>query len=811
MPEDRPSWRERLLSLSSSPLVKRAAPFLAAAAALWAVWTYGGVLDAVYPVKDWLFWRIALLWFYSFVLSVACTSLGFLVISRTVGERLPVVETLVHSMAAGLVCFVLLMYAGGALGWYHLWFAIALPLVMTAAGGPSLWRYARRNIEEWRAQAPERRPLARFITVATLIFGVLCVALVYLPLLTPRAINFDAAWYHLPVAQDYALHGRIVPFVGDYERNFPQLDSLVHTWGWLLPVPYLTQRWTLPLHGEFSIFLWTLAGVAAMVQFLLDDTRVKGTWVAFFLFPAIFVYDSNLAGASDHFLAFFGPPLFLAIARAIRRFDLRWCMLAGLFTAGAVLTKYQALYPVSGVGLVFVLGWLWHAGRRLRARFRAGPPDGAAPLVSWRALLVAPLVVAGVGLLVSSPHFIKNWVFYRDPLYPFAQNFFKHATPSPPHAAWDLKWLLEDPRWVPHGDLWHRLRTSFEILGTFSFKPHYSFTRNWPSVGGLFTFSLPLLLFVRRPRWRLWLGALAAAGGVLAWALVFRVDRYLQSVMPLLAAATAAILIRAWELGWPARAALVPLVLLQVVWGGDAMFYTQKPRLDDAMQLITSGYNGKQHGERIEYRRAFREIDRALPQGSRTILHYLRRNLGIRHEVWLDMPGQQGMVDYEGLRGPRELYDYYKRLHVTHLLHIPGARTAWAKHDGILFNALVYRYGVNKRRFGSYQLVQLPAKPPPPDKLPWYVLSLGLGYHDGLYRVERMQTYEILPRRMQHFPLPDQPIDRSNAGLSRLFGEAQAVVVGRRHRISATERTLLGRDFVLIARYRDHRTYLRRR
>lgn len=787
---------------------RRLGALLAGVLAIWGTWTYGAALDRTYPVKDWLFWRIALLWLYNLVLVAACTSFGHLVVSRLVREELPALETLVHSMATGLLGFALAMYVGGALGWYHLWFAIALPVAFIAAGAVPFWRFCRRAIAEWKANrghgAPA--PLAAAIGTAAAVYGVICLALVYLPLITPDAIEFDAAWSHLVVAQDYAHAGRIVPFVADYARALPALTSVVHTWGWLLPVPYLTQRWTMPLHTEFMVVLWTLAGIAAAVRWLLDDEPIRWTWVAFFLFPSIFVYDKNIGGAADHFLAFFVPPLFLATGRAIRRFERGWCVLVGAYAAGAFLTKYQALYPIAGVGLAFVVGWAWHVVGRLRDR-RSGQPDKP-DRASWRALVVGPLLVLAAGVLLGSANVVRNWIFYRDPVYPLALHVFTHARPTTPHAAFYVESLYKGYGWRPHGGLWHRLQNACQIFATFSFKPHYSFTKNWPDFGGLFTFSLPLLLFIgRRPR--IWLGALAASAGVFVWAAIYYVDRNLQCMVPLLVAVTCAILIRAWQLGWLARAGIVPLVALQLIWGGDALFYSQRSRIDSAMKLISSGYDGRRKGERFEYGKAWRDINRALPPDATLVIHNLRRTLGIKARVWEDMPGQQGKILYEGLRSPRELYDYYRKLGVTNLLHIPGARPICSKHDDTLFNAFINTRAVTHRRFGGYELLTLTNLPPPGDH-PWKVAALGLrGYRDGLYGIVQMQVYECLPRDMQHYPHPVEAMPRDPAAVAALFGKADAVVVGRRARLTTPERNNLA-TFRRIASYADHTIYMRR-
>src|SRR5262249_61352901 len=119
-----------------------------------------------------------------------------------------------------------------------------------------------------------------------------------------------------------------------------------------------------------------LAGVAAMAAWIVDRERLRGAWAAFFLSPAIYVYDCNMGGASDHDLAFFAAPLFLAAVRAAPRFGARSCALAGAFAAGAILSKLQAVYLLAGVGLVLRLLWLGAAAENVRAR-RAGRAGGA--------------------------------------------------------------------------------------------------------------------------------------------------------------------------------------------------------------------------------------------------------------------------------------------------------------------------------------------------------------------------------------------------------------------------------------------------
>ncbi len=61
-------------------------------------------------------------------------------------------------------------------------------------------------------------------------------------------------------------------------------------------MPSLMQRWTMPLHTEFFIVVFSLPAIAAMARYLLMQRQLRMAWVGYFLFPAIFVYDMNIGG-----------------------------------------------------------------------------------------------------------------------------------------------------------------------------------------------------------------------------------------------------------------------------------------------------------------------------------------------------------------------------------------------------------------------------------------------------------------------------------------------------------------------------------
>ncbi len=790
--------RSRLPSFRGS----RHGRWLLVPASLGGVWVYAATLNVAYPVRDWLFWTLAYLWSSAAVFSAACVSLGFVALRRIWGSTppWPMLETLLQSFAVGLVGFTLAMYAGGAAGIYGPVFAIALVVLMLAAGARPLLGY----FSQARASRPPatERPTRPFTYVVWGI-GCACLGLVYLQVMTPDAINYDASWYHLPTAQDYAREGRIVPFYSDYNRAFPQLATFVYAWGAMLPKLSAPLRWMLALHLEFTCFLWTLAGVAAAARWLLDDPHKPATWAAFFLFPAIFVYDHNMGGSADHVLAAFAAPCFLAVMRALPELERRACALAGVVFAGALLTKYQAVYGLAGLGVILLGAWL-----RLLYGLRK-LPSAEAKATRARQLWVGPALLGGSILVLTSPHFIKNLIFYRNPFYPLAQGLFTGSYPQHPKSLFFMETIFAQPEHQLHGSFFAKLGQALLLGFTCSFKPHYSFTQNVPMLGSLFVLLLPIALFAERKQ-RLWLGIIATYVATVAWAMTYVVDRYLQAVVPMMAAVTAALIVRGWQLGWPGRVALLPLLALQVVWGGDALFYSGAPRMMSAINLINTGYEKRSKTRFDNYYVNTVAASKVMPKEAKVLLHSERVNLGLDRPIIFDAPGMQGLVYYDDLAGPNALYRHYRELGVTHLAWLGNARSEHSKQGEILFATFVARYAKNRRAFGHIQLAEMPNEAPPPDQ-PLRAVVLGTSYESGLYDVAQLTVQErVQADRREPFP---KPLERAknNAALADLLDKADALIKPHSLQLQGGPRRVLQKQFVEAMHYWGHVVFVRTR
>jgi len=727
---------------------------------------YASVVDRVYAVRDWLTWDLLLIWSVVATFSLACLSTGHFILKRVLrGAQGPALEVAVLSMAIGVVAFAQAMYVGGALHWYGPLFSSALSVLMIGLGLRDGIELVQRF---WREATHPRQTSVWEVLGGTA--GVLCVAVVYLGAMTPDALNYDATWYHLVIAQDFVREGGFVPFPADYNKSYPQLTGLISTWGWAFPGFDPPRRWTLSLHLEFSLFLWTLAGVSAGVRSLCGRQQLQATWATFFLFPVIFVYDHNLGGAADHICAFFAIPIALALQRLCIALNPAEGALLAICCAGALLTKYQAVYLIAPVALIAVGRWLcaWAALRRSQS-------GGAASSAPLRHLVWAPVVTAGVGLVLIAPHFIKQWVFHHNPVYPFMQPLFPNSWPTVPGGALIFERTAQEPAWRPRGSSLQKLVHAVRLLGTFSFHPHYSFNRNVPMFGSLFTLLLPALPFVsRRAGIALW--AAVASGALLVWGMVYNVDRNLQIFMPIMVCVTGALLVQCWSLGALARAGMVPLAVLQIVWGADALIYSEHSRIQSAFDLLRSGFERRAHERWADYRSQFRAIDAALPSDARVLLHTSHLSLGIDREIYFDWAGYQGLIAYGHLHSPAELYTYYKTLGITHLLHTPGVRPAASKQEEVLWHALL-PYCHVLGRFGEFELCVLP-ETKPPDVPAYRVAALGLaGYRDGVYDITRLGTDEYLPRSAQPYLAPDRELPADKAMRAQELAQVDAVLI----------------------------------
>ncbi len=678
-------------------------------------------VHAQYPVDDWLFFRFVKYWAYAALFSTASLAAGLRLLDLVLPYPPRVGERLTLGFALGVLAFALGVFLFGLAGQFGKVFFFAWPAGLLAFGGAQLWRDFRRARAHLRRFGMRLLLPKNAVELLAAVLIVISTLAIYLQVLTPQNVSYDASWYHLPIAEQYAAAGAIRPFAeGWYLGAYPQLASLLYTWAFQSPGDLFDHQ-ALASHLEWVLFLATLPALSVLVRKLLFPARTPFAAAALFLFPGIFLYDSNLSTGADHILAFWAPALGIALIRMGRSFTLREAVLGGALLAAAVLTKYQACYfALPSALFVLVLAVRW---RR------------PVPAAAW----------AITTLLLSSAHWLKNWIFYGDPFYPLL-NGILHDHPFFAGAATEFEKAFWPDAFVLHGTLLEKTVETLKTLVTFSFVPHDwgTFHGETPVFGSLFTLTVPMLLCFRRTL-KIWLLVIAVHLGIVVWFVTSHQDRFLQALVPWMAACTAAALALAWREGVWVRTGVAVLVAAQVVWSGDIYFFRTHAMVGDAplkatIEFISAGHR-KEYQSRFLVHNEMREIGKSFPPDAKVLLHRSRDRLGIGVPTVVDETGWQGAIEYLELGGPRAVDQLWRSFGITHVLwriQMGDSSPADLAREAVFASALHVLGDGPPRASGDWRITKLRANSPAlPETTPLLRIAwLGCGGDPplGIYR-----------------------------------------------------------------------------
>lgn len=730
-------------------LARGAAALLLVAGIAVYLWVVNGHIS----LGHWLVWRYLGYWFgaAAFVASAVC--LGHLCVLGLLGRPVNrVLDHLALTFTLGVFGFELLVWGVGLFRGLGTVAFFALPAVCILAGGLSFYRWVRR----WWRRGPLGGPPRPWTALdrLLLVLGALAFVLVYFLIITPNNIQFDARWKHLAYAEQIVVAGG--------ERRFPEgytfatrshFTSFVYTWALLLPRSRLFDRLELALHLELAVFAWTtIVAIPALARRLVRNADPRVMWVVRFAFPGVFVYDAMLSGGADHFGALFAAPLALALVPALRTLSPRWCALVGVLMAGAALVKETAALMLAPVPAL-VIAWAW-AWRALSGALGRGRPVAR----HWKWALVA---AAGAALLASSPQWLRNWIWYHNPIYPGMSRVF-HGTPWTADASYEYSYgYVEKQLWQPARTA-EGVWASIKVLVTFPFVPNDwpEFHGRMPTFGALFTLLLPVAPLVRAPR-RVWLLVAWVEVAIFVWYWTHHQDRYLQGLLPLMAAVAGAVVLLAWRTrSWWIRVPLVATIFLQLAWGMD--FYFIKSHtisgapVRAAIDLVSSAYE-KPKVDRLDVQKRNRDLGRGLPSDAVVLLHEEHDHLGINRRVVLDYRTWQFGLSYGLAADAGETWDMLRAMGVT---HVAWANLRTRSYDTLAgdfrFFELVQNFGRNRRTIGEFQVVDLPEERPAPPTRPEKValLACAKGYVSGLYPISALRVPVFGPDGKKFPPAP---------------------------------------------------------
>ncbi|MEM1029204.1 MAG: hypothetical protein AAF928_16950 [Myxococcota bacterium] len=763
-----------------------AAGLWCAGATSWGLFYFGRVVHAHYPVGQWLFWRYALMWAACALYLGACLSAGHATVRGILRRPLPhVLEHVAVSFAVGMLWFGLAIFGFGIAGWLNAATFFAVPLLLFAGGAPTTWRYVRRlrrGLRRRPAVGP-RTATATAIWLGAWALGVGSLGLIYFSILSPKNIAFDALWKHIALAQHYAAAGAIERFPeGWVPSTAPCLAPYLYTWCLLLPGQRFFVLAELCQHLEFFSFVVSLTGISALAGRLLPPpipgrpARIAGAWAARFLFPGVFLYDANISGGADHLAAVFAAPIFLALLRFLPRLGWRHGVLLGVTIVGVIMVKYSAAFALMVFPVIAVAARaFWLMGRAGIDRLRRRGSSGRGEL-RW---LVGPLATVATGVVLTAPLWLKNWIWHGDPLYPLLHQVF----PSTPWDA-DATWLYEHSytaqHWKPDRDL-EGLKETIRALWSFSFEPN-----NWkrfhgkvPVFGSLFTLLVLAVPALGR-RVRLWALLLAVHVGIFVWYWTHHQDRYLQVLLPWMAAATAALMAMAWRLGWLPRIGLGALVAFQLIWGSDVYFIpghamAKRPAVVSA-KLMSSGYEGDREARYVVF--GYQKIARVLPPDARVLLHEQHPHLGLQRPAVHDWVSWQAGLNYGALGSPAAIDAKYRAFGVTHLLWPPSKSRNYASlASDLLFWHYAHRHTEGAKKVSGRMIASMPAAPVTDEGFDDDVLYLGCRpERSGLQKVADLHRPSFGPGR---FGFPEARVRTASDDLATLAAQAGFLVVHR--------------------------------
>jgi hypothetical protein len=399
---------------------------------------------------------------------------------------------------------------------------------------------------------------------------------------------------------------------------------------------------------------------------------------------------------------------------------------------------------------------------------------------SW---LAPPLLGGLTALVLTTPHWAKNWIYYGNPVLPYAASFFKQPW-SDYNRRFYVTWqALEE--WVPKGTFRERLDETVRAVPFFAFEPHDwpSFHGDVPVFGFLFSLSGLALPFVRGRTRRIWVLMVATYCGVFLWYWGMHQDRYLQVLLPWMAAATAAILALAWRSSVWAKLPVLGLVVLQIAWGSDVPFIPThgmlgKPPTTAAIELASTGYR-KQVKGRLNMFEPWQTMAKALdPRTDSVLVHDQQIALGIGAMVVQDFPHMQGLIDFGSQRSLGGAYRMLKDAGITHIAWTPKQTSGWHGYAGdLIFFDLLRGYTAEPQAFGGYHLAKLT---PGRDldlqgaKVAFFVCPCG--FASGLYSLQSLNFPDVVVSDPKKYPKPELPFNAEDDPAA-LIGKARYVVL----------------------------------
>ena len=740
------------------PVAVRVRAWLVPVVLLAALYGFARLLEPQFPIEHWFFWRYLVYWGVALVWMASCFSCGHAIIKRVLRSPLPVLEQVTMNFAVGVLAFFMLMFFGGLARLYGPVFFVALPLLMIASGARPSFVYLRRLRRGLRATRARSARRVSLLATSLWCLGLIALFLFYIPTIVPSKIGWDSSWYHVPIGEHYARLGRIDRFPeGWYLGAIPHLPSLVFCYGFLLPFGNLFHYVEQAAHLEFASLLMMLPGIPALVRRLAPRARAHVSWIAFFAFPSIFWYDQLIGG--DQISALWPVPICLALLRTVPRLSWRHGLLLACGIAGETLTKYSASGILAGPALAVGACMVGLAAKELwlRRSFKA------AGNAIWGGVTTGAAV-----LLLTTPVWAKNWIWYGDPFFPLLHRFFASRPWSADASTYYRDYILSMADSQPPPG-WEGVRQAFFRMFNHSFKST-DFSQG-PLRGAMFTLMCACIPFVRAPA-RLWGMAVLLHLSLMLWYLQMFQDRYLVAYMPAMAAVAVATAVLAWRTSLAAKVSVFALFSFHTVWSL-SMFALGAPNAQYRAVLdFTQAAANNSPDAGMGNLARFDHAGKAMPKDALVLVHGMALHAGLGHPSVNDWTRVQAGISYGRLDSPAAVNRQLRALGITNLLWEQNWSDDSVSGD-LRFLEFATRYCTPQSVDGLWVGTMPKVAPPGPSPEAQLIayLSCNDNYAPGLYAFSSMTVPN--PRGIAQPPYPS-PLEAvtpatQNAALDRAY------------------------------------------
>ena len=528
-------------------------------------------------------------------------------------------EILAFSFFLGTGVVALLVLFLGLLGLLRGWAMIGLLIACAALSVRDIPELFQRVKQAFRTSfATSQSTIGASVFIAFIFF-------ILLRTLTPPH-TADELIYHLPVPQQFVHAGRVFP---SYDNSLGNVPFLIH----MIYVACLMAGSDIAAK-LFSLFLAIATAISLYAFCSRYLSRRVGVISLFAFFAAGMIVELAVSARIDVSLA---GMLFACTFAMINYLTTRvpgWLWLSALFGGFSLGIKHTAALWILFVGVLYLV-------ETFRSRESAGK------------ILTRGVLYTLIALAVASPWYIKNAVWFHNPIYPFVtgevaefgENGIRYFNADDERKL-DAHFSLaqkEIPAIVAEQEQELRIAANSRLerhpmrLWEFFSKPNTYLMAEPNQFPNYLFLIIPLVIFLKPNRWIWWLLALSLAF-LLSVTLTSWIARYLVPAYPALtivAAYTLTALATRFE-SRPAIARRIPGYVLAIVLVPVLTACLHSMQYFHSFGYLT-GFDSRQNFlARLSFYRPLDFINQNLPPTARVLTIGAQMNYGLQRPYYAD-------------------------------------------------------------------------------------------------------------------------------------------------------------------------------